>query len=216
VFTGIVEGIGEVRAVVERPGGRTLELEAAPALLDGVRPGDSVCVAGVCLTTVDRGEQHIEVEVVPETLRRSRLGEVQPGERLNLERALRLGDRMGGHVVLGHVDGVGQVVERRTDGDGAWLVVEVPARMARYLPEKAFVTLDGVSLTVAAGAGPDGRFGVALIPETLRRTTLGMAHAGTALDVEIDPFARYLESLLAARAGAELIATHNAEKGMAR
>ena len=203
MFTGIVEGIGEVRAVVERPGGRTLEIEAAAALLDGVRPGDSVCVAGVCLTVVDRGEGYAEVEVVRETLRRSRLGEVEPGERLNLERALRLGDRLGGHLVLGHVDGVGEVVERRTDGDGAWLVVEVPRRLTRYLPDKAFVTLDGVSLTVAAGADAAGRFAVALIPETLRRTTLGMAHAGAALDVEIDPFARYLESLLAARAGTE-------------
>jgi riboflavin synthase len=203
VFTGIVEGIGEVRAVVERPGGRTLEVEAAPALFDGVRHGDSISVAGVCLTVVDRDPGHVVVEVVPETLRRSRLGDVEPGERLNLERSLRLGDRLGGHLVLGHVDAVGQVVERRTDGDGAWLVVQVPPRMVRYLPEKAFVTLDGVSLTVAAGADAGGRFAVTLIPETLRRTTLGRAHPGAALDVEIDPFARYLESLLAAREGVE-------------
>ncbi len=201
MFTGIVEGIGEVRAVIERPGGRTLEIEAAPEVLDGVAVGHSLSVAGVCLTVVDRGERHVEVEVVPETLRRSRLGEVEPGDRLNLERALRLGDRMGGHLVLGHVDGVGEVVERRSDGDGAWLVVSVPERLWRYLPEKAFVALDGVSLTVAAGIDGGGRFAVALIPETLRRTTLGMAPAGTALDVEIDPFARYLEALMAAHTG---------------
>lgn len=216
MFTGIVEGIGEVRAVVERPGGRTLEVDAAPALLDGVRAGDSLCVAGVCLTVVDRGDRHVEVEVVPETLRRSRLGEVEPGDRVNLERALRLGDRLGGHLVLGHVDGVGEVVERRTDGDGAWLVVAVPDRLRRYLPEKAFVALDGVSLTVAAGADEAGRFAVALIPETLRRTTLGMAPAGTALDVEVDPFARYLEGLLAAREGDRTAGMRETGEEMAR
>lgn len=203
MFTGIVEGVGELRAVIERPGGRQLEIAAEPTLLEGVGLGDSLAVAGVCLTVVDRGPSHVVVDVVPETLRRSRLGAIEPGERLNLERALRLGDRMGGHMVLGHVDGVGECVDRRTDGDGAWLVVRAPEHLARYFPEKAFAAVDGVSLTLATGADDRGRFAVALIPETLRRTTLGMAHPGSALDLEIDPFARYLESLLAARTGAE-------------
>jgi riboflavin synthase len=200
VFTGIVEGVGEVRAVVERPGGRTLEIAAVPDLFASVVVGDSVSVAGVCLTVVRRGVDRIEVELVPETLRRTRLGAVEPGDRLNLERALRLGDRLGGHLVLGHVDGVGRVVERVAEGDGARLVVDAEAALARYLPTKAFVALDGVSLTVADGADGRGRFAVALIPETLRRTTLGQARAGLALNLEIDPVARYLEALLAARA----------------
>lgn len=199
MFTGIVEGVGTVRGVIEGPGSTRLEIAADPSLLTDVALGDSVSVAGVCLTVVARDVDAFTVDVVPETLRRTRLGALEPGDTINLERALRLGDRLGGHIVLGHVDGVAAVAERRNDGDGIWLVVDAPTHLSRFLPEKAFVTLDGVSLTVAAGADRAGRFAVALIPETLRRTTLGHAPEGSLLDLEVDPMARYMDTLLAAR-----------------
>lgn len=199
MFTGIVEGVGTVRGVIEGPGSTRLEIACDPSLLTDVALGDSISVAGACLTVVARDKDAFIVDVVPETLRRTRLGTLEPGDAINLERALRLGDRLGGHIVLGHVDGVATVAERRNDGDGIWLVVDAPAHLARFLPEKAFVTLDGVSLTVAAGADGAGRFAVALIPETLRRTTLGHAPEGSLLDLEVDPLARYMDTLLAAR-----------------
>lgn len=200
MFTGIVEGIGRILTVVERPGSHRLEIVAPAGLFDDVKDGDSIAVAGVCLTVVQHGPETIGVDVVPETLRRTRLGALTPGDGVNLERALRLGDRLGGHLVLGHVDDVCLVRDRRTEGDGHWLVVQAPVALARFLPEKAFVTLDGVSLTVAAGADAAGLFAVALIPETLRRTTLGQAREGAPLDLEIDPLARYVDRLLLARA----------------
>ncbi|MCL6596822.1 MAG: riboflavin synthase [Firmicutes bacterium] len=199
MFTGIVEGVGRLAAAWERTGGRALEIAADGVWLEGVAVGDSVSVAGACLTVVERSADAFRVEVVPETLSRTRLGSASPGTGLNLERALRLGDRLGGHIVLGHVDALAEVVARRPEGEGVRLVVRAPARLAPYLPDKAFVALDGVSLTVASGADADGRFAVALVPETLRRTTLGEASPGQALHLEVDPIARYLESLLAAR-----------------
>jgi len=199
VFTGIVEGVGTVVAAVHDGASVRLEVEAARELLEGVVPGDSVSVAGACLTVVRREAARVDFDVVAETVRRTALGTRTAGDGVNLERALRLGDRLGGHIVLGHVDAVAHAALRRAEGDSVWLELSAPPDLARFLPDKAFVTLDGVSLTVARGADPDGRFAVALIPETLRRTTLGRLAPGDAVNLEVDPLARYVDSLLAAR-----------------
>jgi len=206
MFTGIVQEVGEIRTALERPGATSLEIAATAAFVTALRKGDSVAVAGTCLTVVDRDDHAFWVEMVPETLRRTHLGGLEPGDRVNLEQALRMGDPLGGHLVLGHVDGVAWVTARREDGDSVRLDVRPPAELLPYLPLKAFVALDGVSLTVAGLDTTQQVFTVALIPETRRRTTLGATTEGTALNVEIDPIARYVASLLKAGPGWEGVA----------
>jgi riboflavin synthase len=200
VFTGIVEGTGEVVRVEEGHGVRRLTL-ALPSEMAGLPAGASLSVSGACLTVVAASDRRVTVELVPETLARTHFTDLAAGDRVNLERPLTLSSPLGGHLVLGHVDGVAEVLERVQQGDGAELTVHVPPGLDRYLPTKAFVALEGVSLTVARQWGD--RFTVALVPETLRRTTLGQARAGTRLNLEVDPLARYVERLLAARLDAE-------------
>lgn len=202
MFTGIVREMGEVRTALERPGSLLCEIACSAALLEGLRDGDSVAVAGTCLTVVERTPTTFWVEMIPETLRRTRLGDLSPGEPVNLEGALVLGDPLGGHLVLGHVDGVAVVTAREGDGEGVRLDLRPPDGLAPLLPVKAFVTLDGVSLTVSGADPQAGLFSVSLIPETRRRTTLGAAVEGSALNLEVDPIARYVESVLNARRNA--------------
>lgn len=201
MFTGIVEEVGAVVALDLADGGAAdarLTVRG-PLVVSDARPGDSIAVAGVCLTVAELpGDGTFVADVMPESLRRTALGDLAPGARVNLERAVRADARLGGHVVQGHVDGVG-TVRRRTPGP-RWDEVEValdPA-LARYVAEKGSVAVAGVSLTVTA-VGPDW-FGVSLIPTTLAATTLGDAAVGTRVNLEVDVLAKYVERLLAAGA----------------
>jgi riboflavin synthase len=191
MFTGLVADLGTVADVGATEHGARLRIETA--LGAELAPGDSVAVNGVCLTAVAPDAGSFEADVVAETLRRSSLGGLSAGERVNLELPLRAADRMGGHVVLGHVDGLGEV--SRADESGELCVALDPA-LLRYVVEKGSIALDGVSLTVAAV--DDRSLTVALIPETRRRTTLGAARPGTRVNVEVDVLAKHLEKLVAA------------------
>jgi riboflavin synthase len=164
-------------------------------VLEGLAPGDSVAVNGACLTVVELADGAFAVDCVAETLRRTALGALRPGDQVNLERPMRLGDRLDGHIVQGHVDGVGTVREVRSEGAGAVLRIAPPAGLMRYVVEKGSVAVDGVSLTVASRL-PDA-FTVALIPHTMEVTTLGPAALGRRVNLEVDVLAKYVESLLA-------------------
>jgi riboflavin synthase len=189
VFTGIVETVGTVVAA-ERAGSLLRLAVEAPALAAEARVGDSVAVRGACLTVTRAEGGRLCFEVVAETCLRSALGELGPGSRVNLERALRAGARLDGHVVQGHVDGVGRVRELRQEGDDVRLFVECPAEVAEHLVPKGSVAIDGVSLTVV-GAGEAG-FDVALVPHTLAVTTLGSLRPGDRVNLEADVLSKYV------------------------
>jgi riboflavin synthase len=193
MFTGLVSDMGAVERLVPRQGGARLTLRPRALDVDALTLGESVACSGVCLTVVERGGGLVSFDAVPETLSRTTVGLWRPGSLVNLERALALGDRLGGHLVQGHVDAVGEVVSRTPEGQGARLVLSLPAAIAPLVAEKGSIAVDGVSLTVAA-AGRD-RFEVALIPETLARTTLGEARAGTKVNLEADVVARHVARL---------------------
>lgn len=192
MFTGIVEELGEVVSV--EPRGDSAVVAVRGRVAADARHGDSISVNGVCLTVVDVDGETFRADVMAETLRRSCLADLVPGDRVNLERPVRADGRLGGHVVQGHVDGTG-VVESRTPGD-QWELVRVgmPAELARYVVEKGSVAVDGVSLTVVQ-AGPD-HFDVGLIPTTLALTTLGHKGVGERVNIEVDILAKYVERLL--------------------
>jgi riboflavin synthase len=198
VFTGIIEEVGEVAAIEHRGDSAVLTIKAR-RILDDLVQGASIAVSGVCLTVVgwQPGElTAIEFDVMGETLKRSVIGALAVGDRVNLERAVRADARLDGHVVQGHVDGTGVVVSR-TPGDG-WEAVRfgLPVELARFVAEKGSIAVDGVSLTVAA-VGPDW-FEVGLIPETLRATTLGARAAGDPVNLEVDVLAKYVARLMEA------------------
>jgi riboflavin synthase len=194
MFTGIVEEVGRVQAVEARAQGSRLRIEAA-LVVEDLREGDSVAVSGVCLTAAEIGGSGFWADVSRETLERSTLGEARAGSRVNLERALRAGGRLGGHIVQGHVDGTGVVraMEERGGGDW-WLEVEAPAELSRYLVFKGSIAVDGISLTVARVHGPV--FAVAVIPHTWAHTTLKDARPGVRVNLETDILAKYVERLL--------------------
>jgi riboflavin synthase len=198
MFTGIVEEVGEVRAVADSADVVRFEI-VGPLVSDGTRHGESISVNGVCLTAVEVTADSFSVELVPETLRRSSLAAVAAGARVNLERALASGQRFGGHIVQGHVDGVATVVDRRIGERTAELFFELPRELSRYVVEKGSITVDGVSLTVASVdfGGTGDRFSVALIPTTLADTTLADRHPGDQVNIEVDVLAKYVERLLA-------------------
>jgi riboflavin synthase len=187
VFSGIVAGEGRIVRVERRRGGRRISIEP-PRGFGRLAAGESVSVSGVCLTALRPGSR-LEADLSGETLRRSTLGALREGGRVNLERALRWGDRLSGHFVMGHVDAVARLLDVRPDGNSWTLRVAIPRGLSRLIAEKGSVALDGVSLTVAGRGARD--FTVAMIPETRRRTTLGRAAAGTLLNLEADVFARY-------------------------
>jgi len=193
MFTGIVEELGTVAAVEDQGDAVRLTVRAATVLTDAGL-GDSIAVNGCCLTVAERTDDTWTADVMQETLDKTSLLGVRPGDRVNLERAVTADKRLGGHIVQGHVDGVGTVL-RRTPSEH-WEVVEisVPASLARYLVDKGSITVDGVSLTVVE-AGSD-RFTVSLIPETLARTTLGARQPGDRVNLEVDVIAKYVERLL--------------------
>jgi riboflavin synthase len=194
MFTGIIEELGHVRAVVPRAGGARIAIEATK-VLDDAEIGASISVNGCCLTVVARGENYWEADVVVETLQRTNLGALAPGDPVNLERPVRLSDRLGGHVVQGHVDAVATIATREQQSDGSVLVrFLAPADLLRYVVHKGSITVDGISLTVAA-LHDDG-FSVAVIPHTLEVTTLGTKGAGGTVNLEADVLAKYVERLL--------------------
>ena len=193
MFTGLVQGMGKVGAVIRRGSAARLGIEVPWPVVE-MQHGESVAVDGVCLTVVELRGRGFQADVIAETLSRTTLGELRSGSPVNLERALRLGDAMGGHLVQGHVDGVARVAEVRRTGADHRMRLELPAELRRYVAFKGSVALHGVSLTVSAIDNQG--FEVALIPETLTRTTLGRVRPRDRLNVEVDLVARYLERLI--------------------
>jgi riboflavin synthase len=192
VFTGLIAGLGQIASV--RDAGDGVRLTVNTALSGELAAGDSVAVNGVCLTATAIGEGRFEAEVMNETLARSSLAAAAPGLEVNLELPLRAADRLGGHVVQGHVDGVGTVLAVEEDGFARRVEIQPPDELLRYVVEKGSVAVDGVSLTIADLG--DASFTVSLIPETLERTNLGAAAAGTRVNLEVDVLAKYVERLV--------------------
>ncbi|AXG76843.1 riboflavin synthase [Streptomyces paludis] len=200
MFTGIVEELGEVTAV-ENLGDASRFRLRGPVVTEGAKHGDSIAVNGVCLTVVELAGGEFTADVMAETLKRSSLGALVPGSRVNLERPMALGGRLGGHLVQGHVDGTGTIVERVPSEHWEIVRIALPAGLSRYLVEKGSITVDGVSLTVVDAA--DDHFTISLIPTTLALTTLGLKGPGDPVNLEVDIIAKHVERLLGARSAEE-------------
>lgn len=199
MFTGIVEELGEVVAIETLAGDAARLRLRGPLVCADAGNGDSIAVNGVCLTVVEYGEGEFSADVMKETLDRSSLGALTPGAAVNLERAVTMATRLGGHLVQGHVDGVGVVVSRRASEHWELVEISLPPDLARYVVEKGSIAVDGISLTVAA-LGPES-FTVSLIPTTLGLTTLGRRAVGERVNLEVDVLAKHVERLLAAGGG---------------
>lgn len=211
MFTGIVEEIGTVKAIRRGAKSITLEIEASK-VLEGTEVGDSICTNGVCLTVTDITSPYtggmrgaFSADVMPQTMRMTSLGSLKPGGKVNLERALMLQSRLGGHIVSGHVDGVGKIVKCEQDDTALWLWIEAPADIMRYIIDKGSITIQGVSLTVAKAHSDT--FAVSLIPHTQGATTLHSAKAGDTVNLENDVIAKYVENFV--RNGASAYATQS-------
>lgn len=204
MFTGIVEEIGEIVGVVGQDDAARLRVRG-PLVISDARPGDSIAVNGVCLTVTEPTSDEFGVDVMGETLRRSSLAGATAGTRVNLERAVAAGDRLGGHIMQGHVDGTATVVERTEHAQWTTLRFRVPDQegggpgLTRYIVEKGSIAVDGVSLTVTEV--DDDSFAVGLIPTTLRETTLGERTVGSTVNLEVDVVAKYVERLVGFQAG---------------
>jgi riboflavin synthase len=193
MFTGIIEEIGSIRHL--QRGERSFRIRVdASAVLDGMKRGDSICTDGICLTVVSFDESGFTVDAMPETVSRTTLRDARPGTRVNLERALRLSDRLGGHLVSGHIDGTALLADRREDDNAIRLRFAADAALLRYIVEKGSVAVDGVSLTVA-GVDPSS-FTVSVIPLTQEETTLTGKRAGERVNIECDIIGKYTEKLL--------------------
>jgi riboflavin synthase len=195
VFTGLIEDLGSVVAIERDGEGATLQINTRLAAELAV--GDSIAVSGVCLTATRIGPDDFQAQAINETLARSALGALGVGDQVNLELPLRADGRLGGHIVQGHVDGVGRVAETRQEGFSRVVAIDIPAALLPYVVEKGSIAIDGVSLTVSALR--DAGFEVALIPETLQRTTLGQAVVGGAVNLETDILAKHVARLMEAR-----------------
>jgi riboflavin synthase len=198
MFTGLVEALGAVEELADAGAGRRLRVRE-PALAGALRLGDSVAVNGACLTVVASDDATFSFEVGPETLRLTNLGELRPGDRVNLERSLRVGDRLGGHIVQGHIDGLGRVAERIPQGEYETVWFSCPEALAAEMVRKGSVAVDGVSLTLVDVERH--RFSVMLIPHTLAHTTLGFKGPGAAVNLETDLLAKYVFKALQLRQG---------------
>ena len=195
VFTGIVEHVGSLISADHGSSGSVLAVDLGP-LADGSRIGDSICTSGVCLTVTRFAGTVASFDCSPETRRKTTVAGWRPGRRVNLERALKVGDRLGGHLVGGHVDGIGRVLERRREGDGERLTLVLPDGGAVKVVEKGSLAVDGISLTTWDCRG--ARCSIAVIPHTLSSTTLGDLRPGDPVNLETDPIGRWVESLLGA------------------
>ena len=193
MFTGIIEEVGHVKSLHRGAKSFTLEVEAS-TVMEGTQVGDSIATNGVCLTVTSLTGHGFTADVMPETVQRTALGELSAGSPVNLERALSLQTRLGGHIVSGHIDGTGRISDRRHDDTALWLTVECDSRLLRYIIEKGSITIQGVSLTVARVN--DRSFAVSLIPHTQTATTLHQARIGDRVNLENDIIAKYVEKLL--------------------
>lgn len=193
MFTGIVEELGHVVSLAHGPDSAVVRIRG-PLVTADAAPGASIAVNGICLTVVELDADGFCVDVMAETLRRTCLGELTPGSPVNLERAVAVGDRLGGHLVQGHVDGTGTILARQPGDRWEVVTISLPGELARYVVEKGSITVDGVSLTIAGL--DDASFQVSLIPTTLALTTLGTKQVGEPVNLEVDVLAKYVERLL--------------------
>ena len=193
MFTGIVEEMGTVRRLNQSPNRCELELSASK-VLEGTQIGDSIAVNGVCLTVIRLGEEHFTADVMPETLRRSNLGQLKPGSRVNLERAMAANGRFGGHIVAGHIDGTGKILAMQPEGNAVLVTISATPELLRYVVEKGSIAIDGISLTVAKVSHTD--FTVSLIPHTGEETTLLKHRPGEIVNLETDIIGKYVEKLM--------------------
>lgn len=199
MFSGLIAHLARVERIEgDLDRGIRLIVRSPEAISEGIVPKDSIAINGVCLTATEVLADTIAFDVVPETIRRAAFVGLRAGDALNLELSLRLGDRLGGHLVYGHVDANAEIVAKEREGQGHRLAIATPASIASFIVEKGYITVDGVSLTVASVAA--GRFTIALIPETSARTTLGIKGPGSIVNLEVDPIARYAQAALAAYA----------------
>jgi riboflavin synthase len=196
MFTGIIEAVGEIRALESRGGDLRMVIACGELAMDDVQLGDSIAVSGVCLTAVDFTADSFTADVSGETVSRTTLGEFALGQRVNLEKAMLPTTRLGGHLVSGHVDGVGEVKRRWSDGRSERFCIAAPAGLAKYIAEKGSICVDGISLTVNAVKGNE--FELNIVPHTLAQTTMGDFKPGRRVNLEVDIIARYLERLLGA------------------
>jgi len=188
MFTGIVEEIGTVKSI-----GQNQLLISARKVMEGTVPGDSIAVNGTCLTVVEAGNESFSIEIMPETLRRTSLGDLRPGDKVNLERALAVGSRMGGHFVQGHVDNTGRILSLIPEGDAILMKISAPVQIMRYVVEKGFISVEGISLTVTTNDAAS--FVVSLVTFTREHTTLGSRKPGDSVNLEVDIIAKYVEHL---------------------
>ena len=214
MFTGIIQTVGRIARIERRGGDVRLTVDTATLDMSDVALGDSIAVGGVCLTAVELGAQSFAADVSNETLSLTSFGQLAPGSRVNLEKALRLADRLGGHMVSGHVDGLGKVVSVTSDGRSQRWTFEVPPNLTRYIAAKGSICIDGTSLTVNEVSA--SRFGVNLIPHTVEHTTFADRKAGDAVNLEVDVVARYVERLLGAGGGNGIDEDFLREHGFAR
>jgi len=190
MFTGIIEGLGTIKELQPAGQGKRFTMEA-DLVLDQTKIGDSIAVSGACLTVIAIDGKRFKVDVSPETLAKTTLGKAKIGERVNLERALRLGDRLDGHLVSGHIDGMGVVKQKKPEGNAVVVTIGIPESLARYIIVKGSVAVDGISLT-ANNCGRDS-FEVSIIPHTARLTTIGFKNIGTPVNIETDMIGKYVE-----------------------
>ncbi|MCX7745689.1 MAG: riboflavin synthase [Clostridia bacterium] len=193
MFTGIIEEIGTVREMIRGSKSIRIKIECSK-IMDDIKIGDSISVNGICLTATHLGDNFFIADVMPETMEKTNLGRLNIAGKVNLERALRLSDRMGGHIVTGHIDGVGIIKGKNADDNAVWLTVEAPDSILKYIVMKGSVALDGTSLTVAYI--DDCSFKVSLIPLTRGETTLGRKETGDFINIECDVLGKYIEKLL--------------------
>lgn len=194
MFTGIIAALGQLKSLESRGGDIRLHIDPAKLDLTDVKLGDSIAVNGVCLTVVEIASRSLQFDVSQETLQRTSLGQLKTGGEANLEKALAVGDRLGGHMVSGHVDGLGEVISKTASARSWQYKIKVPAELERYIAEKGSITIDGVSLTVNGVF--DGGFDINIIPHTLEETIIKHYQTGTRVNLEVDLIARYLERLL--------------------
>lgn len=196
MFTGLVEEIGVVRGISRGGDSARIKIEAR-VVMEDLKTGDSMAVNGVCLTAAELGRNYLVADVMAETLDKTNLARLSPGDRVNLERALRLGDRLGGHLVSGHIDGVGTIVRLERYDIATMMTISAPSRVMRYIVSKGSVAIDGTSLTVVDFS--EGAFRVSLIPHTARMTVLGLKKTGDSVNLEGDMVGKYIERLLSFR-----------------
>lgn len=193
MFTGIIEEVGEISGI--RRGSQSIEIEIkAEEILTDIQLGDSIATNGVCLTVTSFTENRFTVDVMPETLRKSSLNDLQVGDKVNLERALRLKDRLGGHLVSGHIDGVGEIKQKRREDNAVLFTISLPAKLSKYVIPKGSIAVDGISLTIAELANHE--FVVSIIPHTAKGTTLNEKKVGDIVNLEVDLIGKYVERML--------------------